>query len=146
MPSAKKRAYLSLAVLALFATAFAVLFLSRGPGAFRPPADGAPWITVLSGLCILAMAGSVLVFRRSLRPSDLLGDERERDLALRAGLLAKTFALALLFGVGIWIESAGGADETIHIPRRAVGFSLAALMATYLGARAIAVLVLYGRE
>jgi len=146
MPSEKKRAYLALAVLAAFVAAFAVLFSTRGTEEFRPPADGTPWVSVLSGLCILALAVSVLAFRRSLRPADLLGDEREQDLALRAGLLAKTFVLALLFGLGIWLESTAGAEEMIQVPRRAIGFSLATLMAAYLGARAVAVLVLYGRE
>jgi hypothetical protein len=146
MPSEKKRAYLALAVLAVFVAAFASLFASDGADPFRPAVGATPWVSVLSGLCILLLAVSVLCFRRGLRPSDLLGDEREQELALRAGLLAKTFVLALLFGLGMWLESAAGAEGIIHLPRRAIGFSLASLMAAYLGARAVAVLILYGRE
>ena len=146
MAPEKKRAWLSLATLTLFGVSLVILFLSRGAEAFRPPADGTPWISVLSGLGILALAGSFFSFRRGLGAADLLGDERERELALRAGLVAKTFVLALLFGGGIWLESVIDAAPVIEVPRRAVGFSLAMLMAAYLGARSVAVLVLYGRE
>ncbi len=113
MPREEQRAGLCLAILALFAAAFLALFITHGASAFRPPAETTPWISVLSGLCVLALAASLLFFRR---------------------------------GLGIWLENSVGATQTIQVPRRASGFTLAALMATYLGMRAIAVLLLYGRE
>ena len=146
MAPEQKRSWVCVSIVILFILLLILLLRTEGSRLFYPEdAEGTAWITILSAATVLSLAIHLILFRSSFRLADVLGDEREQNIANQAGLLARTLVLMVVFGTGILAQSASAGHATLEIPRLAIGFGLASLLALYLGIRAVCILVLYGR-